>query len=142
MHAGCSNCTPLADLAAALSELIMLHSECQPLMLKGSEGPLPESCCAAGHSPQLPPASGAPACSEQAGMPKQPVRLMGSAFVRIGLRCESFQSGWARKYYSYVLSLHDHCIGNKAFKGVTTYDNQSADAHAASCTRPALEQAV
>lgn len=67
---------------------------------------------------------------------------MGSACVRIGLRCGSFQSGWARKYYSYVLSLHDHGIGNKAFKGVKTYENQSADAHAASCTRPALEQAV
>ena len=43
MHAGCSNCTPLADLAAALAELVMLHSEFQPLMLEGSEGPLPEA---------------------------------------------------------------------------------------------------
>ena len=43
MHAGGSDCTPLADLAAALAELVLLHSEFQPLMLEGSEGRLPEA---------------------------------------------------------------------------------------------------
>ena len=68
--------------------------------------------------------------------------LLGIASVSKGLRCRSSQSGWATYDYSYVLSLHDHCISEKAFKGVIISDNESADTHAASCSRPALEQSV
>ena len=32
--------------------------------------------------------------------------LMGSAVVRIGLRCRSAQSGWAAQHHSHVLSSY------------------------------------
>ena len=41
MLAGSHSCRAVADLAADLAELIMLHSEFQPLMTQRSEEPLP-----------------------------------------------------------------------------------------------------